>query len=568
MKLPFVVRAPKERARSLPDSEPFELESRELVGELLAQVRRVRPPLTIVQGDLERAATVAEAPAGDADLTFTTADDFAGDAPAMVRLRLHEAPFRVDGLLQRLDAGRFRLTGARLFSLDQRAAQRLTLVRGDATLDWTALVGGDLATTAVHVEELSSDGVGLSLPPEVAPPPLAPFAATLHVDARAIPCLAETRYLQKSATGTRVGLRLRTRATRMQVVDSYLRRRFPQLHPRREIDPDKVYDLLDDSGYLDLRADMRPPRRWFQRDDDDAISRDVCYRARDGALIGHVSFTRAYPRAWLGHQLATIRDHEEAIACRRAIYLHIASYPTLVDGEEAMMVGYFDAGRPWHRRFFSGFVDWLRLPELAVTYGLDRFERDPAERPPAVIAPGAEVGMLRDDEVVTATALVRGQLPPLIADVLDIHPERLVAPRLNEDYRQTRYRRGRSVLALREHGRLAGVALLETGSRELSIFNLFNMAQLFVVTGQGRPSTAAQLMLLGAVREFYRARGEANPMVVAPPDTVDAAQEPGTFHAEVMGMIAWSGRALRQYENYLNYEFGKLSSIEKREQKK
>jgi hypothetical protein len=100
------------------------------------------------------------------------------------------------------------------------------------------------------------------------------------------------------------------------------------------------------------------------------------------------------------------------------------------------------------------------------------------------------------------------------------------------------------------------VALCEVGSRELSIFNLFNMAQLFVATGRSRPSVAAQLRLLAAVRGLYAARGEHNPMIVAPPGTVDAALEPGTFLAETMGMIAWSGRALRQYENFINYQFG------------
>jgi hypothetical protein len=172
---------------------------------------------------------------------------------------------------------------------------------------------------------------------------------------------------------------------------------------------------------------------------------------------------------------------------------------------------------------------------------------------PATLAV-ADVGAPRPEELTQAVALIRAYLPPLVASALDIRAEGLVADALNQDYRTTRYERGRRALVLRVAGEVAGVALCEVGSRELSIFNLFNMAQLFVL-----PNTPvdAQLALLGAVRAFYAARGERNPMIVAPPGTLAASQEPGTVLAETMGMIVWSGRALRQYENFIKYQFGR-----------
>jgi hypothetical protein len=552
-------------ARNHERSELFELRSRDIVSELLAQLRRVRPALTLVQGDRECAAEIAPAPAGGSDLTLAAlAPGFVHGAVAALRFRLHDAPFRVEGTLGRLETGRWRLGAVRVFSLDQRAAHRLALSGDDAVLRWSELADGDVRQGAATVDELGAEGIGFSVAPEtLRSRDGSPFAATLEIDGRRIPCLAEPRYRRDTPTLTRVGVRLHTRAARGELVDAYLRRRFPQLLPRREAGAGDVVDLLDRSGYLALRPDMQPERRWFERSDDDDISRDVCFRAGDGALIGHVSFTRAYPRAWLGHQLATLRHHAEATACRRSIYLHIATYPTLVDGDQAMMVGYYDRARPWHQRFFSGFVEWLSAPELAVAYGLDRFERN--TRAPAPMLPrtaAVDVHAPAGDELVQAAALVRGQLPPLIAEVLDIHPERLISSQLNGHYEATRYERGRHVLVLRERGEFVGVALCEIGSRELSIFNLFNMAQIFVATGRSRPSIAAQLQLLSAVRALYAARGEHNPMIVAPPGTVDAAMEPGTFLAETMGMIAWSGRALRQYENFINYQFGaQLSAI-------
>jgi hypothetical protein len=440
--------------------------------------------------------------------------------------------------------------------LDRRQTERLRLTTGSATLRWSEVRDGRLFARRAPVAEFSADGVGLRLDGRDAPMPTGgPFSVTLEIEDQSIDCLAETRHQHESLSSIHSGLRLSSQSRRADLVDLYLGRRFPQLIRRRDADPDRVHDLFERSGYLALRGDIRPLRSWFSRADDDPISRDVVFRGRDGELVGHVSFTRAYPRAWLGHQLATLRSHREAMACRRAIYLHIAAFPSLVDGDDAMMVGYYDRRRPWHQRFFSGFVDWLRDPALAVTFLLDRFERDGAD-PPACPAPDhVDVGAPLAHERAPAAALVRAQLSPLVAAALDIHPDRLTTDRLNESYAFTRYQRGRHALVLRMAGELAGVALCETGSRELSLFNLFNMAQVFVLPIADIP---AQLALLAAVRAFYSAQGERNPMIVSPPRTLDATRETGTVLAETMGMIVWSGRALRQYENFVQYQFGRL----------
>ena len=44
---------------------------------------------------------------------------------------------------------------------------------------------------------------------------------------------------------------------------------------------------------------------------------------------------------------------------------------------------------------------------------------------------------------------------------------------------------------------------------------------------------------------------------MAPPGVFDATAEEGTELAETMGLIAKSGRALRQYESFLDYHFGR-----------
>jgi hypothetical protein len=194
---------------------------------------------------------------------------------------------------------------------------------------------------------------------------------------------------------------------------------------------------------------------------------------------------------------------------------------------------------------------------------LDRFERRDPTAPlpsPPDVPPGVEIGAPLAHELVVATALIRAQLPALVAETLDIHPERLVSPALHPRYATAPYTRARRVLVLRARGRLLGVALCELGSRELSLFNLFNMAFFFFAAGADAPSTAAQLALLAEVRALYARQHEHNPLIVAPPGVFDATAEEGTELVETMGLIAKSGRALRQYESFLDYHFGRHES--------
>lgn len=542
----------------------FELRAPELVEDVVSNARRCLARVDVLQDGVEREGQVLALDAAPLGFAFAISKvGLVSGFSTQVRLSLYGASFLLDGKAS-FTLNRWSFSCERVFSLDRRAAERLPLKDSTAQLRWSVDVDGVEKTAAVPIQDLGHQGVGIVVAPELDQlPAVDRFPATLRINGHAIECVAEARHAQRLPGKTRYGIRLKTLLEGDGCLDAYLSQRFPQLVDRRTLDPEQVHELLQRSGYLALREGVAPARHWLTRQDDGAISRDVCFRDRAERLIGHVSFTRAYGKAWLGHQLATIRPHEEAIACREAIYLHIATYPTLVDGDDAMMVGYFDRNRPWHQRFFSGFARWVDSPQLAVTIGLDRFERRAHERVPLTVAPYVNVRVASPDDLVAASQLVRSHLPPLIADALDIRPECLTVAALNPRYEGTRYHRARVALVLRVRERLAGVALCESGSRELSIFNLFNMAQVFLTTGADAPSDDAQLALLSAVREFYASRGVEDPILVAPPGTLKAALEPGTFLAETMGMIAWSGRGLRQYENFVRYEFGKERSNDK-----
>jgi hypothetical protein len=188
----------------------------------------------------------------------------------------------------------------------------------------------------------------------------------LEANGRQVQCLAELCHQRREGDWVHHGVRLATEAGRAALLDTYLRCRFPNLQLRGQIDPARVWELFARSGYFALRDGTAPGESWFTAPDTEAISRDVCYRASDSSVIGHVSSTRAYSRAWLGHQLALLNGHPETAECRETIYLHIGAFPLLMDGKDALLFGYFNSKKRWHQIYFSGFVDWVGSPSVAV----------------------------------------------------------------------------------------------------------------------------------------------------------------------------------------------------------
>ena len=339
-----------------------------------------------------------------------------------------------------------------------------------------------------------------------------------------------------------------------EFADAYLRRSFPRLVPRAHIDTLPLESLLQRSGYLELRQGDCTFAEWQRFCE--GYSFDFVYRAEGGELLGHASSTRIYSSTWLGHQLATLGGHAESGVCRSELYAFLSVAPRLVDGERAHSIAYFNPSRRWHQLFFQQFSDGVQDPTLTAIGLWDRFERDSgAPDLPARWPRGPRIEALQKSDLSLAVALVRSQLPGLLADAMDIFPEALQATRLNGDAARTRTAFG--VYLERE---LAGVALCEFGPSNASLFNLLNLAQFYFPAPAPTPSGGleAQLALLGAVRSFYRTQGIEHPVVVAPPHSFAAEREPGTRLGERMGCIAWSCGGLVRYEDYCRVQMERL----------
>jgi hypothetical protein len=234
-----------------------------------------------------------------------------------------------------------------------------------------------------------------------------------------------------------------------------------------------------------------------------------------------------------------------------------------VDDDRALKIAYVNRTKKWHRVLCEDFVRWMNAPEHAIMTAWDRWEPEGPRRSGAG-ARDPRIGPLDEVGLAWLTSHVVQHLPPLTRRALDLDGQDPRSEHLHPAYAETGVARGRRAFVAREGGRVVGAALMELSAPHLSIFNLFNLAQFFF-----DPSATPELRasLLHYVSDAYASRGVDNPMLVSLPGAL-AGCEDGTFHlAETMGLMAWSAAGLRQYENFIEYNFGRHRAATERARK-
>jgi hypothetical protein len=364
--------------------------------------------------------------------------------------------------------------------------------------------------------------------------------------------LSDVRIFSVGSYSTRI--HLAPADARFSLARAHLAQRFPRLMPRAQVDGAELEELVRTSGYLKLRQLGCSIAEWqlFSAD----FSFDYVYRTHEGRVLGHLSGTRVYERTWLAHQLATLGGHPESGASRAMLYEFMSALPRLLEGERGFFLAYFNLQSRWHRVFFKDFVPWVNDPALSVLVEWDCFEQIEGSAGAERVADSASsdrsdicVGPVEPRELEASTALVRSRLPALMSDALDLRPERLGCSALNGDSS-----RARSAIAVRSSRALLGVALCESGPASASLFNLLNVAQLFVPDAPPGASDA----LLRAVLAHYAERGIERPLLLALPGTVSPARQPALRFRERMGAIAHGAAGLMQYESYIRVQMGRF----------
>lgn len=542
-----------ELAAPIRGHELFELRSANTIARLEAVFAKLAPTATLHLLDGQALeARFAGAPDG---LSVAVAGAIESGIHQL-RCVVHNVAFVAHVELERAEAGVLqRMLHTRWFTFDRRHISRLSVAEAKVDMLWFDPIGRALEPMHAKVVDLTPDGLSVLAPTL---PVDGLFPAAVCLEDEIIQCSARARRSQSTKDGlVQYGLSLETEPDDSRLKEAYIARRFPRLAARSRVPTPVLWELFERSGYLDLRSGEGVSDEWRSFGAKSGLSRDVVYEAKDGTLIGHISITRAYSRSWLMHQFATISKHAESVACRTTIYDFLSSFPVLMDGERAHVVAYFDLHKRWHQLFFHQFVEWVDAPKDTAIAVFDRFERR-ADSPPSELLSSAtsDIQRAQQTDLIAVASLVRSQLPSVVADALDVYPWSLRSENLLRRQDAENHPRTRDVLVLREGGSVRAAALCETGSRKASIFNILNMAQIFVQAGAHAPSREGQLALLSAVRAYYADRGVSDPVIVAPKDSFDGLADPDTTLAETMGVIAMNAHALRQWENFCRFHFG------------
>jgi hypothetical protein len=545
----------RESARGPGDASA--LGSGDVVRDVLLRLRKQAPPLRLVfeSGSVCTARLRAFEVGGP--ISFVVDGNQHGSLPkpgvgAYFAFALNGSGFELHGSIVQIEGRPALAPPFAVVSRSRRHADRVRVPGPGrrAVLSWPNLLTPGERVLG-DIEDLSALGARVRpRSPSSYPPPPPGEPVRLHVDGLALNLHIEVRHAEEGgAFGVRFVPACADDAVRL--ARAVERVSFPSLLPRASVPREDVASLFRSSGYLALRESAQALTPWhdaaFER-----LSVDAVHQRADGTLDGHASCTRIYRRTWIFHQLATLGQGRLAMKARRAIYLSMTGWVSLLSEGDGHAIAYFDRAKRWHASLFEDFIAWCGNHTIATITPLDRFEIAAAE---ATAFGSVDVGPAREDELLPAEQVVSAAMPPILAAATDIEAPLLSTGTLCDAHDAEGLGRERVLLVAREEGRASAYALCETGSPNLSLFNLLNLAH--VVTTPGA-SLDAQRALLAAVSRFYASRGISAPLVVAKPGTLTAADSAGCSLVETMGCLVLSAEGLKQYRNFLAYHFGRF----------
>lgn len=360
----------------------------------------------------------------------------------------------------------------------------------------------------------------------------------------------------------RCGLCVHQGPARELVQSTYVSFRFPELVSRADIDHREAIELARKSGFLELRPGMDVPPGWADLRLPAHLGQDAAYKDAQGRAVGFMSATRTGRRAWLVHQLVSDRHHPEIYGAIFQLHDFMMTYPRVMGGTDARIMCYFDRGKSRNEIYYDSFERMVGDPELVGTVPLQRFERPDGTPLPAEIPASAraELRECKEEDELALFELVRRNLPRLHADALEAFPGMFTRSSVDPSFDESGLQRGRKTFVLVEPSGIVAAALCEYGSRELSLFGLFNICHLY--RRPGAPvHEADERRLLFAVRRFYLEQGISDPVITSPPRCFEVLREPGTRLEETMAWYVWHPDILPQYENFYRFRFGSFPYV-------
>ncbi len=436
-----------------------------------------------------------------------------------------------------------------VFSKNQRRYPRVA-VRGRARFGEDGPVAG--------VEDLNAAGFSARVHP--AAMDRLPSYGWVQIEIGHARVAGFARLRRQYARGEHVmlGFELEPDRERGHVIRNILEHAYPTIMSRADLPPSAVARLLQESGYLDLCEDAALPDDWLAFRSPESF--DLVSVADDASPVAHLSITKAFSSTWYAHQLASRSRHHESFWSWYQLHRYLACMPAMMDGEHAHVVAYYNPAQPYHQRYLSAFASWMQSDTdvsvgQAAMFHLDAASNDVAAPP---LVPRWSVSTMSPSDRPEAHRIALRSLPPLVARAFDLTPDSMESLNLTRDPTST-LSRTRRVFVLRHDDRVEAIALCERGARSISIFGLFDTVHVLPARdGRFVPSEAIG-MLIDAVRGYYRTEEVERALVFAPVAALSAESHPALEYSHVVERFVMGGRALRHYENFVRYTFGRAA---------
>ncbi|MEQ8276774.1 MAG: hypothetical protein RMA76_26730 [Deltaproteobacteria bacterium] len=362
-----------------------------------------------------------------------------------------------------------------------------------------------------------------------------------------------------------LGFELEPEHERVDVVRNILEHAFPSIIPRADLPPNAVSRLLMESGYLDLCEDGGLPEAWLAFRDPRSF--DLVAVGDDATPVAHLSITKAFSTTWVAHQLASRSTHNESFWSWYQLHRYLACLPAMMDGANAHVVAYYNPSQPYHQRYLRAFGGWMRSEDDVVIAQANMFHLDAASDD--VAAPESldewSVSLLTSHDREAAHRIAMQNMRPLVARAFDITPSTLETADLTRSTGDLE--RARRVFVLRRRGEVLAIALCERGHSAISIFGLFDLVYVLPSRDGLVVPQRAIGMLMEAARGFYRTEGVDRALVFAPVGYMISEAHPALEYSHVVERFIMGGHALRHYENFVRYTFGRAARAVKRKMK-
>lgn len=327
-------------------------------------------------------------------------------------------------------------------------------------------------------------------------------------------------------------------------------------------DHEKIWDLFERSGYLDLKTKeafshvMDVTRGTWEKlkNAGTGLSKRALIKI-DDRIVGHLQMDRIYPQTWCVHHLAI--DPALSKVVGKEIY---ATTTDVLMAEGANFVfSLTQASKPWNQRSYYDFVTQYRFPEHNELKTYQIYEADTAtelrleNKAGVVIRPANEYDLRRIEGYYSISA------SPIERAACALTGDDLELKRFNQLYAAHGLSRQRKFIVGTVNGVMIGFARIETGESGVNIFGLLDMLYVDVFSGVNSESRAAyHEALLGAGLEEFKALGKRDVIVALDDDRSEFYVSKGlTF---IWNGMRWIARRdiLPRYHAYTQLLYGSL----------